>query len=92
MQGAPKSARVVCYALHAARTLDAGEEITFHYGREYVCVRTRKGYSVGEPAAVVLKECVPKSETPARPSSAHTMCRCANCDVRREAFPFVTAV
>ena len=54
VQGAPKSARVVYYALHAARALKAGQEITFHYGSEYACVRARKGYSVGEPA-VVLK-------------------------------------
>ena len=76
VQGAPKSARVVYYALHAARALKAGQEITFHYGSEYACVRARKGYSVGEPA-VVLKERVPRSETPAAVFGAH---------VRRDAF------
>lgn len=62
--GAPR-ASVLCYALHAGSDgLAPFEEVTFHYGAEYACVRARKRYVVGRRADFDKAD-VPASEKPA---------------------------
>jgi hypothetical protein len=73
IEGAPPSARVLCWAVHAAETLDPGTEIFLHYGNEYEPMRKLREYRCGSPAVKLKKSDIPHAERPALVFGPHTL-------------------
>ena len=74
---APASHRVLCWAVHAAVELDAGQEILMHYSPlasdDYAPLRRLRDYQVGAPAAKLRRADIGQDESPAAIFGCHTL-------------------
>jgi len=66
--GAPRSARIIALALHAAVDLTGDDEVTAHYSPNkedaYAPERAAAGYEAGKPATLLRRD-IPPDELPA---------------------------